>query len=355
MRILLIKTSSLGDIIHTLPALTDLKKAFPTCTIDWVIEENFQEIPPWHPGINRVIPVALRRWRKKIFATTHKTEWRSFKRELQQKKYDYVIDAQGLLKSAFLVKYIDGPNYGYDKKSIREPLASLFYQHKISVSKNQHAIARTRQLFANIFSYQLTSSIDYGIDLSKISQFDKLNLAEKTILFLHGTTWESKRWPLKFWIALGRILSEHSFQVLLPWGNPAEHIFAQNIANAVGPKAVVLPRLSLNEMASIILQTTGIVAVDTGLLHLAAAFKKPTISLYGPTNPKLTGSIGENQRHLAADFACAPCLQKKCRYRGEKIFYSEATQKDYEINPACFAQINPDNVWRELKALLHHN
>ena len=139
MRVLLVKTSSLGDVIHALPALTDAARAIPGITFDWVVEEGFAEIPTWHPSVGNVIPVAIRRWRKNLWETIKSGEWRRFKQRLRAEKYDLVIDAQGLLKSALLTRYVKAPVAGFDRDSAREPLASRFYQRRLAVARGQHA------------------------------------------------------------------------------------------------------------------------------------------------------------------------------------------------------------------------
>lgn len=162
MRVLLVKTSSLGDVIHTLPALTDAARAIPGIQFDWVVEEGFAEIPAWHPAVARVIPVAIRRWRKNLWQTLRNGEWRRFKQRLKEVDYDLVIDAQGLLKSAWLTRYVGKtPVAGLDGDSAREPLASRFYRRAYPVAWGQHAVERTRQLFAQALDYPLPESASW--------------------------------------------------------------------------------------------------------------------------------------------------------------------------------------------------
>ena len=148
MKVLLVKTSSLGDVVHTLPALTDAQRAIPGIRFDWVVEEGFAEIPTWHPAVDQVIPVAIRRWRKSPWQTLRSGEWRRFKARLRETRYDLVIDAQGLLKSAWLTRYVKAPVAGLDRDSAREPLAARFYDRCYAVPREQHALERVRQLFA---------------------------------------------------------------------------------------------------------------------------------------------------------------------------------------------------------------
>lgn len=296
MRVLLIKTSSLGDVIHTLPALTDAMHAIPGIKFDWVVEEGFAEIPSWHPAVDDVIPVAIRRWRKHVWQTFRSGEWRAFKQRLRSRRYDQVIDAQGLLKSAWLTRYANAPVAGFDAQSAREPLASRFYDHAYAVGKEQHALERVRQLFAQALGYSVSASPgDYGLDRGRLAIPEDVPY----ILFLHGTTWTSKHWPEADWRALAERLNGEGRAVRLPWGNEVEKARAERIAEGL-QNVRVLPRLNLSGIAGIIAGARACVAVDTGLGHLAAALDVPCISLYGPTLPGKVGAYGRGQIHLCA-------------------------------------------------------
>ena len=301
MRVLLIKTSSLGDVIHTLPALTDAARAIPGIQFDWVVEEGFAEIPAWHPAVAQVIPVAIRRWRKHPWQTFKSGEWRRFKARLRETKYDLVIDAQGLLKSAWLTRYVQAPVAGLDRDSAREPLASRFYDNTFAVAKNQHALERVRQLFAQALGYPLPAGIgDYGLDRAGMADAS----VQPYLLFLHGTTWASKHWPESDWRALAERMNALGWAVQLPWGNEAEKARAERIASGLD-NAVVLPKLNLAGVAKVIAGARACVAVDTGLGHMAAALDVPTLSLYGPTLPGKVGAYGKGQIHLCASGAGA--------------------------------------------------
>ncbi|SET90923.1 lipopolysaccharide heptosyltransferase I [Pseudomonas graminis] len=348
MRVLLIKTSSLGDVIHTLPALTDAMNALPGIQFDWVVEEGFAEIPTWHPAVANVIPVAIRRWRKNLWQTVKNGEWRRFKQRLRDTRYDLVIDAQGLLKSAWLTRYVKAPVAGLDKTSAREPMAARFYDRPYAVARGQHAVERLRQLFAQALGYQVPAGLgDYGLDRSRL--LTATNDAP-FVLFLHGTTWDTKHWPELYWRQLAERMIGQGLEVRLPWGNPAEKARAERIAVGLD-NAVVLPKLNLAGVARVLASAQGCVAVDTGLGHLAAALDVPTLSLFGPTNPGLTGAYGRSQVHLAAEYpACAPCLQKKCTYRPTP---EDQRQVDTEREwPMCFTRLNPERVANHLGALL---
>ena len=347
MRVLLVKTSSLGDVIHALPALTDAARAIPSITFDWVVEEGFAEIPTWHPAVGKVIPVAIRRWRKNIWQTLKSGEWKRFKQNLRAEKYDLVIDAQGLVKSAWLTRYVNAPVAGLDKDSAREPLASHFYQRRLAVARGQHAVERLRQLFAVALGYDLPKGLgDYGLDVERLVELPR---KKPYVLFLHGTTWDTKHWPEVYWRDLTVRMGHLGVEVRLPWGNPAEKARAERIANGLH-NAVVLPKLNLAGVAKVLASASGCVAVDTGLGHLAAALDVPTISLFGPTNPGLTGAYGKVQIHLASDFPCAPCLQKKCTYQP-----TAQDQQRFDLKkewPLCFTRLNPERVASRLSTLL---
>jgi heptosyltransferase-1 len=296
LRVLLIKTSSLGDLIHTLPALTDAARAIPGIQFDWVVEEGFAEIPAWHPAVAEVIPVALRRWRKNLWQTIRSGEWQRFKQRLQATEYDLVIDAQGLLKSALLTRYVNAPVAGLDRQSAREPLASRFYTNAYAVPKQQHALERVRQLFAQALHYPLPEGLgDYGLDRAAMAD----GVSQPYLLFLHGTTWASKHWPEADWRALAERMNAQGWAVRLPWGNEVEKARAEGIAEGL-QHAVVLPKLNLAGVAKVIAGARACVAVDTGLGHLAAALDVPSISLYGPTLPGKVGAYGRGQVHLCA-------------------------------------------------------
>lgn len=295
MRVLLVKMSSLGDVIHTLPALTDAARAIPGIRFDWVVEEAFAEIPGWHPAVDQVIPIALRRWRKRPIKNFGGPEWRRCKAALRKKHYDAVIDAQGLLKSAFVARLVRAPRYGMDKASAREKLASRAYHHRINVSPDLHAVERIRILFSRSLKYPLpTERGDYGVraELQRDSQKKPSGL-----LFFHGTARAEKLWPESHWVQLAGLAAANGYQVWLPWGNEREKERANRIVSADG-RAQVLPRLDLLGLASMLMDVSGAVAVDTGLAHLSAALDVPTVSLYGPTNTALIGAYGRNQVHI---------------------------------------------------------
>ncbi|MBC8951347.1 lipopolysaccharide heptosyltransferase RfaC [Xenorhabdus sp. TS4] len=297
MRVLLVKTSSMGDVLHTLPALTDAKQQFPDIQFDWVVEEGFAQIPTWHNAVGNVIPVAIRRWRKNWFRKDIREERALFRQQLQQHQYDAVIDAQGLLKSAFLVtRLAHGPKHGYDRKSIREPIASFFYDHCHAVSKQQHAVERIRALFADSLGYKKPSGQgDYAIARHFLHQ--KTSNQNHYLVFLHATTRDEKHWPENHWRQLIADIQATGMRIKLPWGT--EHEYQRALRLSEGFSHVdILPKLTLAEVAHVLAGAQAVVSVDTGLSHLTAALDRPNITLFGPTDPGLIGGYGKEQHPL---------------------------------------------------------
>lgn len=341
MRVLIVKMSSMGDVIHTLPAVTDAAKAIPGIEFDWVVEEAFQEVPTWHPAVRKVMPIALRRWRKerkgpKGLKQAAQEELADFEGDLKGRHYDAVIDAQGLLKSAWVARKVPGPRYGLSWSSARESLASLAYQHKIKVSWEQHAVSRVRQLFAESLGYTVERGLpDYGLRREGFARPDGMQ-SGKALVFLHGTTWTTKHYPEAYWRKLNEMAVQSGYQVMLPWGGEAERARAERLAEGLAG-ARVLGRLSLKDLAGYLAHASGVVSVDTGLSHLAAALDTPQVCLYGATDPARTGAYGRGQFHMKAAFDCAPCLKRECQFKGASL------QK-----PACYDSLPPEDVWAVL-------
>ena len=290
---LVIKTSSLGDVIHMLPALSDAQRVYPTIHVDWLVEEPFAEIPRWHTAVNQVIPVALRRWRKQV---AQRQTWRDIaqlKQILQQQTYAQIIDSQGLVKSAWLGLWAKGERWGYDKQSIREPLASWFYHKRAHISYQQHAVTRNRLLMAQALGYSVEDlPLDYGLSQTSFA-FASDNLPSPYIVVLHATSRANKEWGENQWQQLGQHVAAQGYHLLLPWGNPAEQQRAQRLAKVIS-QAHVLPRYGLTELAGILQHAQAVIGVDTGLMHLAVALAKPCLALYPSTSPALTGLLGNS-------------------------------------------------------------
>lgn len=289
MRLLLVKTSSLGDVIHNLPVVSDLRRHLPGVTIDWCVEESFAAIPRLHPGVNRVIPVAIRRWRKELLSGQAWRDMAHFRRKLREDAYDFVVDSQGLLKSALLAAQARGVVIGYDRESIREPLASRFYDKRFRVSRQAHAVDRNRQLAALAFGYTPEGPPGYGIEVPPL----KAAWVPKGVyvIFLTATSRDDKLWPEDSWVELGRMFVQFGLIPVLPAGTPVEQERAARIARAV-PGAVSAPPLNLEQLAGLLGAAQLAVGVDTGLTHLAVALSVPTVALYTASEPGLTGVLG---------------------------------------------------------------
>lgn len=289
MRLLLVKTSSLGDVIHNLPVVSDLRRVFPDATIDWCVEESFAEIPRLHPDIAEVIPVAIRRWRKSLGNAQTWKQITAFRRRIGTTRYDAILDTQGLLKSGLISRLAHGTRYGYAAEVARERLAARFYDKTFVIPPNAHAVLRNRWLGAAAFDYPVDFPLDYGITSPDIN-FTWLT-AERHAVLLTATSRDDKLWPEDNWIAVGLELKKRGLSPILPSGSTSERVRAERIAAAI-PGAIVAPPLGLRALAALIGKATLAVGVDTGLAHLAAALRVPTIALYVTTDPALTGVLG---------------------------------------------------------------
>lgn len=341
MRVLVVKLSSMGDVIHSLPALTDAEKKIPGIKFDWVVEENFVEIAQWHPAVENVIPINLRSWRGNKWHAIRTGEILKFLKQLRLKEYDLIIDAQGLLKSAVVSLLAKGKRAGLDKYSARGKYISWLYHQPFYVFPEQHAVERVRQLFSKALHYDHTDlSVDYGLS----SLCTKKSSNNNYLVFLHSTTWDSKLWPEKYWVQLVKKVIEKGYKVKLPSGNAVEKERADRIGQKI-EGVEIFPRLSIKKIAELLFNAQAVVSVDTGFGHLAAALNIPTVSIYGATNPRLTATYGDYQKHLIADYACAPCMKRSC----SQLVHSE------DNTPPCYSTINASKVWDALQSLLEES
>ncbi len=283
--ILLIKTSSLGDVVHNLPVVSDIRARFPSARIDWVVEEAYRDIVGMHPGVHRVIPVALRRWRGNPFKAAHWREFGQFRQALSGISYDSVIDTQGLIKSALLTRAASGTRHGYAVASAREPLAARFYDITHVVARDLHAVARNRRLAALALSYALPARFDYGIAAPvAAAPF----ASGPYCVLLHATGRPEKLWPEPAWERLGGELARQGYALVLPWGDAAERARSERIARAL-PAAIVPPALGIPGMTGLLAGAQAVIGVDTGLTHLATALGRPVVALFCGTDPGLYG------------------------------------------------------------------
>jgi len=292
VRILFVKTSSLGDVIHHCPAVSDAARHLPGAVIDWVVEDTFAGLVEMHPAVHRAIPVAVRRWRRAPWRVSVREEFAAFRRLLSGERYDFIVDTQGLLKSALISRLARGARHGYDKGSAREPLASGLYAARHRVSRKLHAVERNRRLTAAALGYALGASpVDFGL---RVPTHSPVDAGGPYCVLVTMTSRADKLWPEVEWIALGQALGREGVRCVLPWGSAIEHARAQRIASELDA-AIVPPALALAPIGALMSLARAVVGVDTGLMHLAAAVGAPTVGVYLSSDPALAGAYGSTR------------------------------------------------------------
>lgn len=334
-RVLIIKMSALGDILHTLPAITDALKADPEICFDWLCEEPFMDIARLHPAVNKVIGHGRLRWKKQRLAGATLKEQLAFYRHLRREKYDLVIDAQGRIKSARVGWLTGAPVVGLDKLSATDPETRWLYRKGYPVPRDMNAVERVRSLFAQALGYEISGEPDFGIRADKLDQ--SVTTDGSHWIFFHGTTWASKHWPEENWVDLLLLAKQEQQQVLLPWGNDNEKSRAERLVDAA-QWGTVLPKMTLWQLSGLISRCEAAVGVDTGLMHIAAACGVPTVSLFGSTSVTLTGAKGKQVINLASSYECSPCLKKVCPLN--------------ENSPPCYAELNAQRVRETIRELV---
>ena len=301
MKILLVKLSSLGDVVHSLPVVQDIGVALPGAQIDWVVEKSFAPLLARSRGLHRVIPCEIRRWRKSVLTAATRREWRAFRAQLQQEAYDAVIDLQGLSKSALVARMArlapGGRRYALANQtegSAYEAPTRWVADVAIRIEPHTHAVQRSRELAARALGYSLRSGPHFGLDLPSLkdqhSRFAADKLAMKVAL-VHGTSRADKEWPLSHWIALGRRLNAAGFQVALPHGSASELVTSRAIAQALNQCDVAdarsdmahaesWPLLTLDALTEELAQCAGVIGVDSGVSHIAVALDLPHVQIY---------------------------------------------------------------------------
>ncbi len=287
--ILFIKTSSLGDVIHHMPALTEARARLPAARFAWVVEEAFAPLVRLHPAVDRVIPVALRRWRREFFLPSIWSQAAQFRRELRAHGYDEIVDTQGLIKSALIARSAQGRRHGYDAQSIKERTASRFYDMLHKVEWNRHAIERNRTLTGRALGYAPHGAPNYGLERARLAGA----VAMPYGVLLHATARREKQWAEDHWRALAATLGK-DIDLVLPWGSADECARSARIASGV-PRARIPDRRPIDAMAQLIAGASFVVGVDTGLLHLAAALGVPLTAIFVASEPGLTGPVGSGR------------------------------------------------------------
>lgn len=290
-RVLFVKLSSLGDVVHHMPAVTDLARARPGTHIAWAVEEAYAGLVKLHPAVAEAFPVALRSLRRRPLSPALWSRLAATRRKLRRGAWDYVVDTQGLLKSAMVARFARSASFGLDRQSARERAASRFYDVKIAVPRAMHAVERNRRLVAQVFGYTVDGVADYG--LSAPASPPAWAPQGPYTVFLHAASRASKRWPEDRWIALGQAANEASLDVVLPGGNEEERAVAARIAGKL-TRALAAPAMDLRDAAALLAHARCVAGVDTGLTHLAAALAVPTVGIYCATRPELTGLYAAN-------------------------------------------------------------
>ncbi|MBK7261699.1 MAG: lipopolysaccharide heptosyltransferase I [Rubrivivax sp.] len=287
MRLLIVKTSSMGDVVHALPALSDMHRAVPGIEVDWLVEAPFAAIPALHPGVRRVLPLSWRKWRHRLFRRDTWSAMAALRAQLRESRYDLILDLQGLLKSALWARQAVGPVAGYDHGSAREGLASWLYSRRAPVARELHAVERCRRLAAAHLGYALPDSApDFGIR----APAPTWGAPDRYAVLIPNASRPEKLWPEARWIAVGKRLQGSGFTPVVLWGSAAEQTLAERIA--AGCDGEVPPFLRVHEMAAVLAQAQAVVGLDTGFTHLAAALGRPTIGIYCDHEPGLAGVTG---------------------------------------------------------------
>jgi heptosyltransferase-1 len=330
-KILVVKTSSMGDVIHTFPAITDLKTHLPNALIHWVVEQGFSELASLHPAINRVIPVRIRRWLRErtLGALQELVAWRQV---LTAESYDIVIDAQGLLKSSWICKLPKSNEiHGYDFKSCREPLATWAYTRTHRISNNLHATRRTQLLFASAAGYKAPEKTNFGLRDSSPPPTTRM------VALVIGASWENKLWPDSHWAELANLARDTGFEVEVIWGAPSEYASALKIQSLVPDVRISPSRLSIVEVGTILARASVTVGLDTGFSHLSSALNTPTVAVYGPTAPLRCGLTGPSDGTLTANeiINCPPCHKRACKL----------VAPPHGDHAKCMESVRPQAVW----------
>ncbi|WP_442783093.1 lipopolysaccharide heptosyltransferase I [Collimonas fungivorans] len=288
MNILIVRVSSLGDVVHNMPMVSDIRRHYPDANIDWVVEEGYVGLVRMNPDVRRIIPIALRRWRKSLLSAATRAEISNFRQQLKLDAYDVVFDTQGLLKTSAVMRMArlapGGQRIGLanaTEGSGYEPLSRIFHTRSVEVGLHTHAVLRAREVAAKALGYSVEGVADFNMHPPAMAPADCPAWLPDTpyAVFFHGTARAAKQWPNSSWISIAAVLAERGLLVLLPWGSDAEKANAEQLASQMS-NARVLPKLPLMEAVLLAQRAALVIGVDTGLTHIAAAFNRPTIELY---------------------------------------------------------------------------
>jgi heptosyltransferase-1 len=308
-RFLIVKTSSMGDVVHALPLASDLARAHSDAPIDWLVEEGFADIARLHRAADRVIAVAVRRWRLAPLAAATWREIRHCRAQLRAAPYTAILDCQGLLKSAWLARWAHGPRWGFDRASAREPLAALLYTHAVAVARDAHAIARNRALGAAACGTDDTAPPRFDLALPPLADpaLREATAAPYAVLLTNASR-PTKLWPDERWRPVERWLHAQGLASLLVWGSAQEEAATQRRAEGMRAARVV-PRCGLAAMATVLAQARIVIGLDTGLSHLAAAAGAPTLGIFCDYDPRLVGITGSGRCASLGGVGAAPTAE----------------------------------------------
>lgn len=327
-KILIVRTSSLGDLVHMLPAMSDIMQHVPGAQIDWIVEDTFIEIPGWHAGIHDVIPVAHRRWRKHWWSAQTRIARAALRKTLDERHYDIVLDMQGLMKSIWLVRQTHGQRHGLDRRSAREPLASFFYNIKHTVEFWQPAVTRQRTLASLALGYTYSGPPDFG--LGRITDGVPV---ESYAVIMPSASRDDKLWPEQDWHEVFRHLRARGLALKLLSGNAEETARAQKLVANI-PDAEVLPRMNLTDIAHVLARASIMVGLDSGLTHLSAGLGRPTIGIYRASTPvrtplegsSYTASLGERGNPPSAQTVVS-AIDQALAFTGKSV---QGQEQDFE-------------------------
>ena len=346
MRALLIKMSSMGDILHTFPALTDLRRHRPDVELHWVVEKGFADMAAWHPAVERVIPITQRQWLRQRDRASWRA-WKAWRQDLRRERYDLVLDAQGLLKSGLIARQAHAAErHGFGGRSLREKPAALFHGRSHDVLRSDeaprelHAVEQNRRLFSQVFHYALSGEPEFGVRQRFVDC--RADSRSAPVILIPGTTWHTKHWVPAHWVTLARQLLDDGFAVEIIWGSPEEQAMARQIQAEAGAVEVADGRLSIPEVTQRLARARAVIGPDTGFTHIAGALGTPSIALYGPTAPDQVGLIGRHTRNLTLNLDCAPCHKRDCKW----------LEQGSTAPPPCMRDLTAEQVYRTLKNLL---
>lgn len=298
MRVLLVKLSSLGDVVHTLPVVHDIRAACPDAVVDWVVEPGFAPLVRRVRGIGQVFEAPLRRWRERWWSARTRSEFAALRAQLQREPYDAIIDLQGLTKSALVARLARGRRFGLahaTEGSAHEAPARWLVDQAIPMPMRIHALDRGRQLAAAALGYTPAQRPDYGLRADPPAE---IGLQPPLVVFIHGTSREDKLWSHDNWVALGRRVLAQGWRIGLPQGNETEYTRSEMIAAALqferAPLVEVWPTMSLDRLVDRLAQARGAIGVDSGPSHLAVALGLPHVQVYRHPTSWRTGPRPEH-------------------------------------------------------------